>query len=127
MAILDAESFLPTGLINTLKSNGAWNKDDEEWGELILKLENSSIAIIRAMVNYKAIENDTDLLEELLSKHIQSQLLIPLIHMQGMQEAGELVLTQFNELVTVIRENQKDNGITTDERDVSVPGILVFN
>ena len=128
MAILDPEKFLPNGTKNTLKSNGAWAaSDDADWAELVEKLEKSSISVIRANVNFSAIEKDTELLEELLSKHVQSQLYSPLIHMQGMQEAGELALAQFNELITIIRENQKDLSISTSEKSSGVSGLLIFN
>jgi hypothetical protein len=127
MAILDPESFLPIGTINSLRHDGAWGKDAIGWAELIEKLESSSISVIRAMINYSAIETDIELLTELLTLRIQAQLMTPLIHMQGMQESGEIALVQFNELIATIGKNQKDNGITTDERDISVPGLLVFN
>ena len=125
---VDATNFLPAGTVNTLMSRGAWGVDTVGWEELITRLQLSSLSVIRAMANLTQIQEDVTLLNDLLSKHIQSQLLLPLIHMDGMQENGELALTQFNELMEIIRENQLATGITTDEKNSrTVAGTIVFN
>ena len=125
---VDPQNFLPKGTINTLKSRGAWDVDDTGWEELITRLESSSISVIRAMANLTQLEQDPELLTELCTKHVQSQLTIPLIHMEGMQEQGELALTQFNQLMDIIKQNQVEIGITPDEENTkSVPGVIAFN
>lgn len=126
MALLNPETFLPIGTINTLKHDGAWGKDTTGWAELIEKLELSSISVIRAMINYSAIENDESLVKELLTQRIQAQLMTPLIHMEGMQESGEIALVQFNDLIKTIATKQKESGIGVDEAYTNVAGVLTF-
>lgn len=127
MAYIDPNKFLPISLINTLKSFGAWDVDDVEWVEMIEKFENSAISIVRASVNFDAIKDDNPLLEDLVSKHVQSQLLIPLVHMDEMRENGALALEQFTVMMDRIKTNQRENGITTDEENQrKIAGVMVF-
>lgn len=123
---INENEFLPVSTSNTLKSYTAWGVDDAGWTELVDNLEKSSLSVIKASINFKAIEDDTELIIDLLTKRIQSQLFIPLMHLQGMQDQGELALSQYNDLIGIIKENQSENGITTDERQVGTPGLIVF-
>ena len=128
MAILDPEKFLPTATTNILKSFGAWNRDATEWEELITELEANAISVITANINYEQVKDDDGLLKNLVSKHVQSELYLPLFQMDDLLEKGNVALIQFTELLDKIKVNQKENGITTDEaNERRVAGVIAFN
>jgi hypothetical protein len=124
---IDPDKFLPKGVINTLKSSGAWDLDDSEWEEKIDELEKRAVSTIRASVNFTELSTDEQMITELITLYVQFSLMSPLTNMVQMMDNADVSREQYNNLIELIKTNQRENGIfTAEESTVSVAGAVVF-
>lgn len=125
---IDPEKFLPKGVINTLKSQGAWDiETTEEWDEMVTDMESRGLSTIRASVNFKELDKDKPMIIELLTLYVQFSLMSPLTNMVQMMDNADVSREQYNSLIELIKTNQMENGIySNEESSVSVAGLQVF-
>jgi len=125
---INSFQFLPTGTINILSEEGVWDRQTYDWEEMIDRMENKALSVIGILINFKAIENDLALVEELVSLHVKYQLFMPLVHMNGFTDQGVIAINQFNDLIDMIRANQEKMGLLAgSDENVGVAGLMVFN
>lgn len=125
---IDPDSFLPESTLNVLLAPGMWNMDMDQFYVKLAMLEQKALALIQATINLKRlIEESHDVLVDLCSLYAQSQLMMPLLQVDYMQENGKAALDQFNLILRNIKSVQNSTNISPDENSDQRPGILVFN